>query len=50
VFNVVHEKLVGGMFSYTYGNKVRKARRIKNFKQDIIINEKLYDLALSYAA
>ena len=50
VFNVVQEKLVGGMFSYTYGNKVRKARRIKNFKQDIIINEKLYDLALSYAA
>jgi len=50
VFNVVQEKLVGGMFSYTYGNKTRKARQIKNFKQDIVINEKLYDLALSYAA
>jgi hypothetical protein len=49
VFNVVQEKLVGGMFNYTYGNKVRKARRIKNFKQDIVVNEKLYDLALSYA-
>lgn len=49
VYNVVQEKLVNGMFSYTYGNKNRKARKIKNFKQDLVLNEKLYDLALQYA-
>ena len=49
VFNVVQEKLVHGMFNYTYGNKHRKARKIKNFKQDMVLNEKLYDLALEYA-
>jgi hypothetical protein len=50
VFNVVQEKLINGKFSYTYGNKTRKARKIKNFKQDLMVNEKLYDLALSYAS
>ena len=49
VYNVVQEKLVNGMFSYNYGNKVRKARKIKNFKQDLVLNERLYDLALQYA-
>jgi hypothetical protein len=49
VFNVVQEKLVHGMFNYTYGTKNRKARKIKNFKQDMVLNEKLYDLALEYA-
>lgn len=48
VYNVVQEKLVNGMFNYTYGSKVRKARKIKNFKQDLVLNEKLYDLALEY--
>jgi hypothetical protein len=49
VYNVIQEKLVNGMFNYTYGTKNRKARKIKNFKQDLILNEKLYDLALQYA-
>jgi hypothetical protein len=48
VYNVVQEKLIHGMFNYKYGVKSRKARKIKNFKQDLIINEKLYDLALEY--
>ena len=48
-FNVVQEKLVHGMFSYTYGTKSRKARKIKNFKQDMKLNSKLYELALEYA-
>lgn len=48
VYNVVQEKLVHGMFDYKYGVKKRKARKIKNFSQDMILNEKLYDLALEY--
>jgi len=48
VFNVVQEKLVDGGFNYTFGSKVRKARRIKNFKQDMELNSKLFDLALEY--
>ena len=48
VYNVVQEKLVHGMFNYTYGTKVRKARKIKNFQQDLVLNERLYDLALEY--
>lgn len=48
VYNVVQEKLVHGMFNYQYGNKVRKARKIKNFNKDLELNEKLYDLALEY--
>jgi len=48
VYNVIQEKLVHGMFNYTYGSKVRKARKIKNFQQDMVLNEKLYDLALEY--
>jgi hypothetical protein len=50
VYNVVQEKLIHGMFNYKYGVKSRKARKIKNFKQDLVINEKLYDLALEYVA
>jgi hypothetical protein len=48
IYNVVQEKLVHGMFDYKYGVKTRKARKIKNFQQDMILNEKLYDLALEY--
>ena len=50
VFNVVQEKLIEGDFEYTFGSKIRKARKIKNFKQDLELNAKLYDLALEYAA
>jgi hypothetical protein len=46
VFNRVQEKIVGG--SYVYGNKRRKARSIKNFQQDIKINEQLFELAEAY--
>jgi hypothetical protein len=48
VYNVVQEKMVHGMFNYKYGTKTRKARKIKNFQQDIVLNERLYDLALEY--
>jgi hypothetical protein len=46
VFNRVQEKILGG--SYTYGNTSRKARSVKNFQQDIKINEQLFELAESY--
>jgi hypothetical protein len=49
VFNLVQEKLVNGMVDYQVGNKQRKARRIKNFQQDIKLNSELYELALAYA-
>ena len=32
IFNVLQEKLVHGMFNYSYAGKNRKARKIKNFK------------------
>jgi len=49
VYNLVQEKLIHGMFDYGVGVKVRKARQIKSFKQDIKVNQGLYELALSYA-
>jgi hypothetical protein len=49
VYNVVQEKIIHGMFDvYGVQGKVRKARKIKNFKQDTKVNQKLYNLALSY--
>jgi hypothetical protein len=48
VYNVIQEKLTHGLFNYKFGTKTRKARKIKNFKQDMVLNEKLYDLALEY--
>jgi hypothetical protein len=50
VFNVVQEKIVTGDFEYRAAGKVRKAREIKNFKQDIKINKELFNVALEYAA
>ena len=50
VFNVIQEKLIHGMFEYKAGAKVRKARKIKNFKQDLKVNEQLFELALEYVA
>jgi hypothetical protein len=38
------------MFEYTSGSKLRKARKIKNFRQDLDLNAKLYELAVEYAA
>jgi len=49
VFNLVQEKLVNGMFDYRSASKTRKARRIKNFQQDVKLNSELYELALAYA-
>jgi hypothetical protein len=49
VFNVVQEKILDGDFNYTFGVKVRKARKIKNFSQDLKINKELFNLALEYA-
>jgi hypothetical protein len=48
VYNVIQEKLTHGLFNYNSGGKIRKARKIKNFNQDIQLNERLYDLALEY--
>ena len=50
VYNVVQEKVVHGMFDYSTGVKQRKARKIKNFKQDIALNEDLFALASEYVA
>jgi hypothetical protein len=48
VFNVVQEKVLEGDFNYVAGNRSRKARKIKNFNQDMELNSKLYELATSY--
>jgi len=48
VFNVVQEKVLEGDFNYVAGNKSRKARKIKNFNQDMELNSRLYELATSY--
>ena len=48
VFNVIQEKIISGDFEYINGSKVRKARQVKNFKQDQRINKELFDLALEY--
>lgn len=48
VFNVIQEKLVSGDFKYRAGSKERKARQIKNFQQDIKLNEQLWKLAESF--
>jgi len=50
VYNVIQEKIIHGMFEvYGVKGKTRKARKIKNFKQDTQVNQALYELALSYA-
>ena len=49
VFNVIQEKIIEGDFEYTVGTKHRKARQIKNFKQDMDLNSKMFDVALEYA-
>jgi hypothetical protein len=50
VFNVIQEKITQGMFEYQSGAKVRKARKIKNFRQDLDLNAKLYELAAEFVA
>jgi hypothetical protein len=48
VFNRVQEKLISGGCSYKSGAKVRKARAVKNFSQDLKINESLWELVEEY--
>ena len=50
VFNTIQEKVLEGDFNYVAGNKARKARKIKNFQQDIKLNEGLWELAMSYCS
>ena len=49
VYNVLQEKLIHGLVNYGVGAKIRKARKIKNFQQDMKLNQELYNLALEYA-
>ena len=44
------KKIITGDFDYTVGTKHRKAREIKNFKQDMLINKELFNVALEYAS
>ena len=48
--NVVQEKIVEGDFEYISGAKLRKARKIKNFKQDLEVNQKLFTIAKEFVA
>jgi hypothetical protein len=48
VFNRIQEKIIEGDFQYGVGLKIRKARKIKNFQQDIKVNSKLWELAESF--
>jgi len=49
IFNVIQEKIIDGDFNYIAGSKSRKARRIKNFNQDLKVNKELFELALEFA-
>jgi hypothetical protein len=46
VFNRIQERIMGGDFNYSTNNRVRKARRIKNFNQDIDLNQGMFKTAL----
>ena len=51
VFNRVQENIIEGNFEYnTIGGKSRQARIIKNFKQDMKVNSKMFEQALEFAA
>ena len=50
VFNTIQENIINGNFHYnTEGGKERQARIIKNFKQDLDLNRKMFAKALEYA-
>jgi hypothetical protein len=50
VFNRVQENIIEGNFHYrTKSGKVRQARIVKNFKQDLDLNRKMFSKALEYA-
>jgi len=48
VFNVIQEKILDGSFNYMSGARIRKARKVKNFKQDMDINQKLFAMAAEF--
>ena len=48
VFNRIQEKVVNGKFQYAFGKKERKARPVKGFKQQVKLNQDLWELASSY--
>ena len=51
VFNRVQENIINGNFHYqTKGGKFRQARIIKNFKQDLDLNRKMFSKALEFAS
>jgi hypothetical protein len=50
VFNVIQEKILEGDFTYMSGTRIRKARKVKNFKQDLEINQKLFAMAAEFVA
>lgn len=50
VFNVIQEKILDGDFTYMVGTKIRKARKVKNFKQDMEINQRLFATAAEFMA
>jgi len=49
VFNRVQENILEGNFTYsTLKGKVRNARKIKNFQQDLNLNKEMFSKALEY--
>lgn len=44
-FNVIQERITNGNFNYKNGTKTRKARKIKNFQQDMKLNQQLWEMA-----
>jgi len=50
VFNRIQEKVIDGDFNYGFSTKTRKARKIKNFQQDIKVNIGLWELATQYCS
>jgi len=51
VFNRIQENIIQGNFEYkTPSGKLRQARIIKNFKQDMDVNKKMFSKAIEYAA
>lgn len=46
VFNRIQERIIEGDFNYINNNKSRKARRIKNFNQDVNLNQGMFQTAL----
>jgi hypothetical protein len=51
VFNRVQENIIEGNFQYHVGKGApRQARVIKNFKQDQVLNKKMFSKALEFVA